>query len=109
MKAPKRIAKQLKRSLGLGKAYQSKRAAGTDERWQLIRGELDAADRSLLDVGSNLGVLTELAAGEGRFALGVEPDPRLVAAARRRTRGVGSLGFVRAAVDPDSVATLPAC
>ena len=108
-KRAKRLGKRLKLWLGLARPYQRKRADGTDERWQLIRRELDAGDRSLLDIGSNLGVLTELAAGEGLFALGVEPDFRLVRAARRRTRSARSVGFVCAAVDPDSVAALPAC
>jgi SAM-dependent methyltransferase len=106
-KRGKRLAKRLKLSLGLARPYQNKRAGGAQERWELIRRELNDRDRSILDIGSNAGVMTELAAAGHRFALGIEPDPRLLRIARKRTRKASMLGFVRGAIDPNTVLMLP--
>jgi len=106
-KRVKRVGKQAKRTLGLARPYQIKRSGGADERWELIRPQLSDSDRSVLDVGSNIGSMTMLAAAGGRFALGVEPEARLVRASWRQARGVSSIGFVRMRIDPQSVLTLP--
>ena len=106
-KRVKKLGKRVKLSLRLARPYQNKRKGGAGERWELISKELDDNDRSLLDVGSNLGMMTELFAARGGFALGVEPDARYVRRAQNRTRGSSSLGFVRQAIDPETVLTLP--
>lgn len=103
----KRLAKKLKLSLQLARPYQNKRTGGAEERWALMSGEIDESDRSVLDVGSNLGMMTELAAAGGRFAIGVEPSPQLIRIARRRTRAATALGFVQMGIDPDNALTLP--
>ncbi len=51
--------------------------------------------------------MTELAAAGGRFAIGVEPNPRLVKIARRRTRDATALGFVQMGIDPENARSLP--
>ena len=107
-KRSKPLRKRIKRSLGLGKRYQEKRVAGTAARWEMIQRELDACDRSLLDLGSNIGAMTELAASEGRFALGLEPEPTLFGKALKRARGQESLAFMRYGINPESVLALPA-
>ncbi len=103
----KKLFKRLKLELGLARPYQRKRIGGADERWELIRRELDEKDRSILDIGSNLGGMSQLVAAQGRFALGVEPDARLVRAARRRTRAAANIAFTQTAIDPDTVLMLP--
>jgi SAM-dependent methyltransferase len=103
----KKPFKQLKLRLGLARPYQSKRRGGADERWELIHRELSEEDRSILDIGSNLGGMSQLAAAHGRFALGVEPDARMVRAARRRTRAAANIAFIQTAIDPDTVLMLP--
>jgi SAM-dependent methyltransferase len=107
-KRSKPLRKRIKHSLGLGKPYQEKRVAGTAERWEMIRRELDARDRSLLDLGCNVGAMTELAASGGRFALGLEREPRLFGEALKRARGQESLAFMCYGIDPESVLALPA-
>jgi SAM-dependent methyltransferase len=103
-----RWRKRLKRRLRLARPYQVKRAGGAGARWELISSQLDDGDRSLLDVGSNIGSMTRLAADSGRFAVGVEPEAGLVRKARRRHADAPHLGFVRLGIDPESVQTLPA-
>jgi SAM-dependent methyltransferase len=103
----KKLFKRLRLELGLATPYQSKRRGGVAERWELIRHELDEEDRSTLDIGSNLGGMSQLAAAHGRFALGVEPDARVVRAARRRTRAAANIAFIQTAIDPDTVLMLP--
>ncbi len=107
MAKPKGMFKRLKLEFGLARPYQSKRMGGADERWELIRRELDDGDRSILDIGSNLGAMSQLAAAQGRFVLGVEPSARLVRAARRRSRAAANIGFIQTAIDPDTVLMLP--
>ena len=102
-----KLFKRLKLGLGLSRPYQSKRMGGADERWQLIRRQLDAEDRSLLDIGSNLGAMSQLAATPRRFVLGVEPNARLIRAARRRSHGAANIGFIQTGIDPETVLMLP--
>jgi SAM-dependent methyltransferase len=107
IKGIKRAGKRAKLAFGLARPYQVKREGGADARWELIAPHLAEADRSVLDVGSNLGAMTVRAAAGGRFAIGVEPAARLVQTARRQARGAGAVGFVNMKIDRQSVLTLP--
>lgn len=89
--------------------YQSKRAAGTDERWKVIRSHFTPSDRSLLDLGCNLGVLTRKAAELGMTAVGVDAMPKAVQQAQRLHRGVPGLAFMQLAITPETVERLPCC
>jgi len=81
---------------------------GTNERWELIRSR-SAGAKSLLDVGCNAGVLTELAAHAGLTAVGVEANPKILSVAYRRCKPGLALSYVHCVVTPDNVATLPVC
>ena len=101
------LAKKLRKKLGLGLAYQDKRKDGTQERWDLIVAHLDDVDRSLIDIGCNLGVFTARAAALGKLSIGVEPNAQFVRRASRRYRDHPGVGFVQFEVTPNSIAALP--
>jgi SAM-dependent methyltransferase len=103
----RKLRKRIRKLLRLGGGYQSDRSEGTEERWRLIRSHLDEDDRSLLDVGCNLGVMTRRAADAGRFALGIEPGRDLVRAAMAKAAKTKSAAFMHFEVDPSSVLLLP--
>jgi 2-polyprenyl-3-methyl-5-hydroxy-6-metoxy-1,4-benzoquinol methylase len=54
---------------------------------------------TLLDVGCGSGVLCHLAAAQGLTAVGVDPDPRKVKAARASTTGGEPVTFVEGTLD----------
>ena len=66
----RREAKAALTRLGWGSLYQHKR--GTEERWTLIAGCLSRDDRSVLDLGCNIGEFTSRGAELGLFALGLD-------------------------------------
>ena len=107
MRESEKLLKRLKLGLGLARAYQNKRIGGVDQRWELIRPELDELDRSTLDIGSNLGGMSRLVAGEGHFVVGVEPSTSLVRSARQQARQLSNIAFAQTAIDPESVRKLP--
>lgn len=105
----RRLTRKLRRSLGWTEPYQAKRIGGTELRWEIIAGQLGADDRSLLDVGCNLGVLTRKAAESGRVSLGIDIDRRFIQKARAMHRGVPGLAFMFLDIGPETVRTLPEC
>lgn len=103
----KRVRKRVRRFLRLDPPYQAKRVAGTDRRWDLISERLGPDDRSLLDIGCNLGVLTRRAAEANLFAVGIEPDKRFLRRAQRRNQDVPNLAFALGYLTPEVVKNLP--
>jgi SAM-dependent methyltransferase len=98
--------RKLRKNLDLGPGYQSK-TVDNEQRWNLTREYLDDRDRSVMDIGSNLGFFTARAAALGKVAIGVEPSPRFVRRARRRLAGVQGFGFMQLEVSPETVVSLP--
>lgn len=103
----RKAAKKLVRLSGRRNDYQAHRSAGTEERWKLIEQHLTDADRSLLDIGCNLGILTARAARRGMFALGFDVLPETIEFATRRHRGIDGLAFCFFKLTPVTVSQLP--
>lgn len=106
----KRIKKEVKILLGLKKPrlpYQIERAEGTDKRWKMIHTNIRSADRNLLDLGCNLGLLARRAADAGLLTLGVDVDASLIRKARSRHRHVQNLSFVCLELNPETIKGLP--
>lgn len=104
----RKIVKKVRRALGLN-LYQRKRVAGTEERWKLISANLAPEDRSLLDVGCNLGTFTSNAAVSGRTAIGLDVLEGAIARARRRYAKLPGLAFMQLEMTPQTVTRLPSC
>jgi SAM-dependent methyltransferase len=89
---------------------QVRRTEQTDRKWNCIVENLDSADRNLLDIGCDAGVLTRRAAETGRPALGVDRYERYEGArehafeAAERTDG---LAFMQLGLTPENAGTLP--
>ncbi|MSP82019.1 MAG: hypothetical protein EXQ94_03550 [Alphaproteobacteria bacterium] len=97
------------RALGLISYYQSRRDSANDQRWAIIARHLDGVDRSLLDIGCNIGMITRLAAEHGLFALGIDVLDEAIEESQRLHRGVPRLAFATLELDPSTIASLPAC
>jgi SAM-dependent methyltransferase len=108
-KGLKRNLKKIARILRVKPLYQQERAAAFAERWAAIEAELDPADRSLLDIGCNMGSFTAKAAARGMLAVGVDPMEEAVARARSLHSRVKGCGFVWLDIDPRTVKSLPRC
>lgn len=98
--------KSLRAVLG-GPLYQEKRLAGAEERWGRIAAHLGPADRSLLDLGCNAGMLSRRAAEAGLLVVGCDVAPKAIEVAQRRHKGVAGLGFMLFQVTPESIEKLP--
>ena len=105
----RKSTRKIRKFLGIPTLYQTKRTTGTDERWDLIRANLGPSDKSLLDVGCNLGVLSRKAADAGLAVIGVDTMPNAVLSARRAHRDVPGLAFMQLDINPDTVGRLPRC
>jgi len=103
-----KLLRKLRRRYVPTPLYQSKRTLGTEQRWQMIGAQLDENDRSLLDIGCNLGIFTRQAAERGLLALGLDRLPRAVAKATRQNENVDGLAFMQFELTPDTLAKLPA-
>jgi SAM-dependent methyltransferase len=106
----KRVKKEIQILLGLKKPrlpYQAKRTEGTDKRWDMIVTNLSSADRNLLDLGCNVGVLTRRAADAGLLALGVDVDASLIQKAKSRHRRIPNLSFMCLELNPENIKDLP--
>jgi hypothetical protein len=62
-----------------------------------------------LDVGSNIGLLTAMAARTGLFAIGVEGNWNALSAARRKYEPTLSVAYMHFFVTPETVTVLPIC
>jgi SAM-dependent methyltransferase len=103
----KRVARRVRRLLGLSQPYQAKRVGGTEQRWAMIAARLPADAQNLLDVGCNVGTLTRYAADAGLLAFGVDIDAKFIREARRRHGRVSNLSFMHMVVTPESIQQLP--
>lgn len=99
--------KRLPKFFGMTRFYQHNRPAGTEARWKLIDTNLAEGDRSLLDIGCNLGEFTARAAARGMFAVGADVDDAAVLEAVRRNRGQPNLAFGSWSFAPENVRAIP--
>lgn len=102
-----RTLKKTARILRLKPYYQEQRSGVFDERWTLLSSRLSQNDRSLIDVGCNIGQFTAAAAARGMFAIGIDAFEEVAARARHVHRNVQNLGFVWSEFGPESVKLLP--
>lgn len=105
----KRIKKKAKQILGVKRRipYQTERNEGTDKRWEIISDNLKPGDRSILDLGCNLGVLTHRAAESGLLAIGIDVDNSIIQKDRSRYRKIPNLSFLCIDLNPDTIKFLP--
>jgi SAM-dependent methyltransferase len=101
-----KLAKVLRR-LGVTTFYQLKRPEGTEERWKLIDANLDESDRSLFDVGCNVGQFTARAAQRGIFSVGADLQLPAVAEALKSNGGQANLAFGNWSFSPDNIRGIP--
>ena len=103
----KRKIKKAARIVRIKPFYQEQRAAVFEERWKLIEPVLSPADRSVLDIGCNLGQFTAKCADLGMFAVGIDAFEEVVARAVKVNRQRSNVAFGWCALNPDIVDALP--
>jgi SAM-dependent methyltransferase len=112
MKKRSALNRQLRhvgRALGLIAFYQRRRDSATEVRWSMIARALRPSDRSLLDIGCNIGLITRLAAEHGLFALGIDVLDEAIEEANRLHRGIPGLAFATLELAPGTIGALPSC
>lgn len=102
-----RRLQKIARILRLKPFYQEQRAAAFEDRWEMIERRLEPEDRSLLDIGCNIGQFTARAAARGMLAIGIDAYEEVVARARRLHRNEPNLGFIWSDFGPETVHLLP--
>lgn len=103
----KRRRKELKKRFMKSSSYQENRPDGTRQRWERLSGRLDPDDKSLLDVGCDIGTYTQAAACRGLVVLGIEQKEDRVRTAIRRTKGGERVAFMVLALTPENIRSLP--
>jgi SAM-dependent methyltransferase len=103
----KRKIKKTARIARIKKYYQEQRADVFEQRWALIEPELSDSDRSLLDIGCNIGQFTARSAERGMFALGIDAFEEVVARAVKVNRNRHNIAFGWCPLGPDIVDALP--
>ena len=107
MKTWSRQIKRTARILRLKPFYQEQRSEAADHRWNLIVEHLRSSDRTLLDIGCNIGELAARCAARGIFTMGIDALDEVIAHAVRRHKGKENLLFGIYSLDPSSVRRLP--
>ncbi|MGQ0486445.1 MAG: class I SAM-dependent methyltransferase [Hyphomicrobiales bacterium] len=105
----KRNLKKIARILRVKPLYQQERSAVFGERWAAIEKQLGPNDRSLLDVGCNMGNFTAKAASRGMFAIGVDPMEEAISRAKSLHARMKGCCFAWLDINTDTVKTLPHC
>jgi SAM-dependent methyltransferase len=108
-KGLKRNLKKFARIMRVKPLYQQERAAVFEERWAAIEKQLGPGDRSLLDVGCNMGNFTAAAARRGMLAIGVDPMEEAISRAKSLHSRVKGCGFMWLDINTETVETLPRC
>ena len=93
---------------GLKPRYQDKRGFSLEQRWALISPLISPTDRTVLDVGCNLGDFTARFAQMGFFAVGLDAVAQTVLAAMRRSSGIDNAVFGVSRLTPQNIDVLPA-
>ena len=83
----KRKIKKAARIARIKPFYQEQRSSAFADRWAIIEPELSADDRSVLDIGCNIGQFTAKCADRGMFAIGIDAFEEVVARAVKVNRG----------------------
>lgn len=94
------------------KSFQDAKSYSVMQRWKAIQQNLGDDDESLLDIGCDSGALTELAAGSGLFAVGVDQfDSELFGPAeqeaRERSANRKNLGIIKLHLCPETITQIP--
>lgn len=103
----RRNLKKLARRLRIKPLYQEERAAVFGDRWEAVRKRLGAEDRSLIDIGCNMGRFTAAAAKSGMVAIGFDPMEEAISRARRLHAAIPGCGFVWMDINPGTVTRIP--
>lgn len=106
-KGLKRNLKKIARILRVKPLYQQERAPVFAERWAAMEAHFEPGDRSLLDIGCNMGAFTAAAARRGMLAIGFDPMEEAIARARSLHGKVPGCGFVFFDITTQSVRQLP--
>lgn len=101
----RRTAKNTLRGVGLRKAYQHRR--GVDERWRMISNCLQPSDRSVIDLGCNVGEFTRRCADQGRFALGLDKSRDAIKKAQNNFDNTINVAFGVSNLDLAALELLP--
>ena len=108
-KGIRRNLKKFARIIRVKPLYQQERAKVFEERWAAIEEQLGTGDRSLLDIGCNMGSFTAAAARRGMFAIGVDPMEEAISRARSLHSRIKGCGFVWQDINIETVNNLPRC
>ena len=108
-KGIRRNLKKFARIIRIKPLYQQERAKVFEERWTAIEGHLGTNDRSLLDIGCNMGSFTAAAAQRGMLAIGIDPMEEAISRAKSLHSHIKGCGFVWLDINTESVNTLPRC
>jgi SAM-dependent methyltransferase len=92
---------------GLKSAYQDKRGFSLEERWALIFPLISPKDKTVVDIGCNLGDFTARFAQRNMFAVGLDAVPTIVRAAVKRNLGINNLAFGTSRLSPQNIDQLP--
>jgi SAM-dependent methyltransferase len=87
-------------------SYQLSRMEGVETRFKMIKPYIDN-NTSVLDIGSNAGMITAKLAEEGVFAIGIELKPDVVADAREYHEERNNLAFINSRVSLETLPALP--
>lgn len=93
---------------GIDVSYQTGTRVDFEDRWNLLRARIDEDDSTLLDIGCAEGHLTARFAELGLLSIGIERQTHTVVNARASHRERPNLGFLRYAVTPETIDSLPA-
>ncbi len=103
----KRKIKKAARIARIKPFYQEQRSSAFADRWALIEPELSLQDRSVLDIGCNIGQFTSKCADRGMFAIGIDAFEEVVARAVKVNRDRRNIAFGWCPLGPEIVDTLP--
>jgi SAM-dependent methyltransferase len=104
----KRKIKKAARIARIKPFYQEQRSSAFADRWAIIEPELSTDDRSVLDIGCNIGQFTAKCADRGMFAIGIDAFEEVVARAVKVNRERQNIAFGWCPLAPDIVDSLPA-
>lgn len=105
----KRKLKKFARIIRVKPLYQQERAEVFNERWAAIEQHLGTHDRSLLDIGCNMGSFTAAAARRGMFAIGIDPMEEAISRAKSLHSRNKGCGFMWLDINTETVNSLPRC
>lgn len=92
---------------GITISYQTGTRVDFEERWELLKANIDDEDSTILDIGCAEGHLTARFAELGLMSIGIERYAHSVASARTSNGDQSNLGFLQFEATPESIDSLP--